>query len=63
MEVMGNCCGVQAGNECGQFCTNVEGGLGKSKKMLEPGQPVRRPWKDLREAKTVNTVDLGAWQL
>lgn len=34
---------------------------GKVRRLL--GQPVRRPWKDLRDAKTVNTVDLGAWQL
>ena len=40
----------------------MEDGLGKSKKMLEPGQPARRPWKDL-DAKAVDTVDLGAWQL
>lgn len=31
-------------------------------RMLEPGQPARRPWKDL-DAKAVDTVDLGAWQL
>ena len=43
------------------FCTGVEGGLGKSKKIA--GATSEEAWKDLRDAKAVNTVGLVAWQL
>lgn len=52
--------GLGRENRYGQICSDVEGGLGKSKNILETGQPVRRPWKDSRCVKAMNAVDLGA---
>lgn len=40
---------------------NVEDGLGKSRRCWSQDNQ-QRPWKDL-DAKAVDTVDLGAWQL
>lgn len=44
----------------GRVCSNVEGGLGESKKVPKTKGPVRRPCKGSRDVKAVNTVALGA---